>query len=242
MRSVVRLTGVGKAPASQQETASIRVRAATLRDVPALERFIASFTTDGTLLPRTRSNMLAHLRDFRVVRAGGAIIGCGALQLVNARLAEVRSVAVHPDWRGAGLGSRIVESLLADAARLGVTQVFCLTRRQSFFSRLGFAAVPKEDFPHKIWNDCRVCPRLTCCDEIAMQRQVRAALGGQATPPRATAQAAASAAAVEVLPSRKGGAIEVHRPRASTDQVPPAVPATETGIVRLLPPRRWRRR
>jgi amino-acid N-acetyltransferase len=149
-----------------------RVRAAQRRDVPGLEHFIASFTTDGTLLPRPRANIIAHLPNFRVVQVGGEIVGCGALQLVNARLAEVRSVAVHPQWRGHGLGSRIVEALLVDAAQLGLKQVFCLTRRQSFFARLGFEPVAKENFPHKIWNDCRMCPRLTCCDEIAMQRAV----------------------------------------------------------------------
>jgi amino-acid N-acetyltransferase len=147
-----------------------RVRPATLRDVPALERFLGAYTADGTLLPRTRANLLHHVRDFRVIRDGGQLVGCGALQVVSSRLAEIRSVAVHPDWRGSGLGSRIVETLLGDARDLGLERVFCLTRRTTFFARLGFAVVPKESFPHKIWNDCRFCPRQTCCDEVAMLR------------------------------------------------------------------------
>jgi N-acetylglutamate synthase-like GNAT family acetyltransferase len=154
------------------------------------------------------------VRDFRVARSGGVLIGCGALQLVNARLAEVRSIAVHPDWRGGGIGSRTVDALIEDAERLGVTQVFCLTRRQTFFARLGFHAVPKEDFPHKIWNDCRVCPRLQSCDEVAMQRTVRLRAGAS---PRGKGLAARipderPGAPVEVLPvQRHGAAIDVRR-------------------------------
>src|SRR6185436_870012 len=115
-----------------------RVRAARLRDVPALEAFIARFTSDGTLLPRTRANLVQHIRDFRVVCDAGELVGCGALQLVDSTLAEIRSIAVHPRWRGAGLGGQIVAALLRDAHRLGAERVFCLTRRESFFERLGF--------------------------------------------------------------------------------------------------------
>jgi len=148
----------------------LEVRPATLQDVGALESFIAAYTSDGTLLPRTRANLLHHVRDFRVAFDGDLLVGCGALQVVSTRLAEVRSVAVHPEWRGGGIGSRIVEELLRDAHDLGLGRVFCLTRRQSFFARLGFVTIPKESFPHKIWNDCRLCPRQACCDEIAMER------------------------------------------------------------------------
>ena len=148
----------------------LELRPAARDDVDALESFIAAYTSDGTLLPRTRSNLLQHVRDFRLACDGDLLVGCGALQVVNAHLAEVRSVAVHPDWRGGGIGSRIVESLLADAHARGLGRVFCLTRRQSFFARLGFVTASKESFPHKIWNDCRLCPRQSSCDEIAMVR------------------------------------------------------------------------
>lgn len=157
-------------PLRLQTDSPLEVQPATLHDVAVLERFIAAYTSDGTLLPRTRANLLQHVRDFKVVHAGDELIGCGALQVVSARLAEVRSVAVHPSWRGGGVGSRIVESLLGDAHGLGLARAFCLTRRQSFFARLGFVVVPRERFPHKIWNDCRLCPRQDACDEIAMLR------------------------------------------------------------------------
>jgi amino-acid N-acetyltransferase len=149
------------------------LRPAALADLAALERFIAAYSSDGTLLPRTRANLRTHWREFVVLEHAGEIAGCGALQPVDRHLAEVRSVAVRPDLRGAGHGGRIVERLVERAATLGLRSVFCLTRRVDFFARHGFQIVAKEKFPQKIWNDCRLCPRQTCCDEVAMERTVQ---------------------------------------------------------------------
>jgi amino-acid N-acetyltransferase len=169
MTPAVRLPVAGR-PAPGPAT--VRVRRARLEDVPALERFIAAYTGDGTLLPRGRANLRQHLGDFRLAWAGGRLVGCGALQRVHRGLAEIRSVAVHPEWRGAGLGGRIVQGLVRDARRQGIARLFCLTRRVSFFARHGFAVVSMESFPHKVWNDCRLCPRRERCDETAMERRL----------------------------------------------------------------------
>lgn len=146
------------------------LRRALLADIPALEHFIAAYTGDGTLLPRNRANLLAHLGDFVLCLEGHELVGCGALQRVDGKQAEIRSVAVRPASRGHGLGGRIVEALVERAVSQGLDSVFCLTRQVPFFAHHGFAVVPKETFPHKIWNDCRLCPRQHDCDEVAMQR------------------------------------------------------------------------
>jgi amino-acid N-acetyltransferase len=148
----------------------VRLRAARVADIPDLARFIAAYTGDGTLLARPRANLLHYLRDFRLVTAaGGRLIGCGALQLVSEDLAEIRSLAVDPAWRSAGLGGRLLGALLVDARRLGIARVFCLTRRTDFFARHGFAVTPLARYPDKIWNDCRLCARRDACDEVAME-------------------------------------------------------------------------
>lgn len=146
-------------------------RAARPEDIPWLERFIASYTRDGTLLPRTRANLVQHVRDFQVASAADTLVGCGALQIVDPGLAEIRSIAVDPAWRGRGIGSDLLRALLDDARRLGLGRVFCLTRRPTFFARHGFVEAPKEIFPTKVWGDCLACPRRHACDEIAMERR-----------------------------------------------------------------------
>jgi N-acetylglutamate synthase-like GNAT family acetyltransferase len=151
-------------------TGAVRIRSARVKDVATLLTFINDLGSDGSLLPRTSSNLLHYLRDFRVAVDGdGRVIGCGALQFVNDGLAELRSIAVDPAWRGSGIGSRIVRALLGDARRIGIARVFCLTRRLEFFGRLGFAPVSMERFPEKVWNDCRLCSRRDACDETAME-------------------------------------------------------------------------
>jgi len=149
------------------------LRSACPTDVPALERFIAAYTGDGTLLPRTHTNLLAHLGDFLVAVQGDEIVGCGALQVVNDNLGEIRSLAVRPESRGEGLGGAIVAALAARARSRGMHRVFCLTRKVEFFAHQGFEVVSKDLFPHKIWSDCRLCPRQLSCDEVAMQRVLR---------------------------------------------------------------------
>lgn len=148
------------------------LRAATPADIPALEHFIAAYTGDGTLLPRTRANLLGHLGDFVLAVAGGELLGCGALQRVDTGLAEVRTVAVRPEYRGNGIGGRIVDALVERARQEGLHAVFCLTRRVPFFAHHGFRVTATEKFPQKIWNDCLLCPRRECCDETAMELEL----------------------------------------------------------------------
>lgn len=177
----------------------LRVAAARASDLPALEAFIAAYTGDGTLLPRTHANLRTHRRDFRLAWVGKRLVGCGALQVTGKSLAEVRSVAVNPAWRGRGIGGTIVDTLLRDARRLGLGTVFCLTRRVEFFAGHGFVVVPKERFPHKVWNDCRLCPRQLCCDETAMERVVALPVGARSRP-RVGISAHTAAGAIPVTP------------------------------------------
>jgi amino-acid N-acetyltransferase len=176
------------APAARAVSpAALDLRPATPADIAVLERFIAAYTGDGTLLPRTRANLTAHLGEFVVLTDGASIVGCGALQIVDAHLAEIRSLAVRPESRGEGLGGRIVAALVERARERGIHRVFCLTRKVDFFAHHGFETVPKEFFPHKIWSDCRLCPRRLNCDEVAMQRFVHAVATRRAVPAPLTA-------------------------------------------------------
>ena len=46
-------------------------------------------------------------------------------------------LVVMPDWRGQGLGSMLVNTVLEDARRLGETEVFLGTESPQFYERLG---------------------------------------------------------------------------------------------------------
>ena len=150
---------------------------------------INGYADRGLLLRRSEESLLSRLDDFSVaVGEDGEIVGCGALTELGPGLGEVRSLAVREDHAGKGLGHRIVEHLLDEAARRGFDEVLALTRRPSFFEALGFAVTRRERFLEKLMVDCKACPMNLCCDETAMVR----------VPPRAAAgDALASRSALE---------------------------------------------
>ena len=148
----------------------MRTRKAILPDAEAIRDIIAIYSPDGTLLPRPLPEICENIRDFAVVEDRGAIIACGALHLYGTHLAEIRSIAVHPDAKGIGAGGRVVHELLHEAEHHHVSGVCLFTRIPDFFARLGFVVTQKEEIPDKILKDCLVCPRLHACDEVAMVR------------------------------------------------------------------------
>lgn len=60
----------------------------------------------------------------------------------------LRSLAVTPRWRGAGLGAALVAEAEAEARRLGVRRLYLLTTTASaFFARLGYQRTSRDDAP-----------------------------------------------------------------------------------------------
>ena len=148
----------------------VRTRNATLPDVEEIYAIMQPYSVDGTLLPRTISELCENIRDFVVAEDRRRIIGCGALHLYGMHLAEVRSIAVRPEAKGRGAGRLVVIALLKEAERHKVSCVCLFTRIPDFFARLGFAVGSREELPDKIYKDCIHCPRFYACDEIAMVR------------------------------------------------------------------------
>ena len=83
-------------------------------------------------------------------------------------LAEVRSVAVHPDLQRKGIGRLLVQDLIKDARALGAAHVFTFTLAPGFFSSLGFAAVDRDTLSPVVWAECSKCPKFYKCDEVGM--------------------------------------------------------------------------
>lgn len=152
--------------------AAVTVRRARVDDVPRLYELINYYAARGDMLPKTMDQLYNRVRTFNVADAAGEVVGCAALHITWADLAEVVSLAVHPDFQGHGLGRRLVEPLFDEARGLGIHTLFTLTLQVGFFSRLGFREVPKLRLPHKIWQDCATCFKQDRCDEIAMVRDV----------------------------------------------------------------------
>ena len=146
----------------------MRTREALLPDAEAIHVLIASYSTDGTLLPRTLAEICENVRDFIVLEEAGQVIGCGALHLYGTHLAEIRSITVQCAWQQRGGGELLVQSLMSEARKHQVSCICLFTRSPQFFSKLGFDVAQRDDLPDKINKDCCVCPRYHSCDEVAM--------------------------------------------------------------------------
>jgi amino-acid N-acetyltransferase len=66
------------------------------------------------------------------------VLGCGALHVLWADLGEVRTLAVHTDFRNAGIGAHLLTRLIEIARELGLTRLFALTFHTDFFAHHGF--------------------------------------------------------------------------------------------------------
>ncbi len=144
------------------------VEKAKLEDAPAIHAVISQCAESGRLLPRALGMIYQSIRDFYVCRGDGGVAACGALSVVWDKLGEIRSVAVRPDGRRTGVGTRIVRACIDEAKTLGLHKVFVLTYESEFFATFGFAHVDKAELPHKVWSDCINCPKFPDCDEEAM--------------------------------------------------------------------------
>ena len=120
---------------------TVAVRPAQTRDVAAIRRLVDIYAPKRILLDKATVTLYEDVQEFVVADlAEGVVIGCGALHVMWEDLAEVRTLAVDPAYRGTGAVRLLLDELLDRARRLGVRRVFCLTFEVDFFSRHGFRA------------------------------------------------------------------------------------------------------
>jgi amino-acid N-acetyltransferase len=147
----------------------MKVEKAKINDAQRIHELVNSFANKGEMLPRALSEIYENLRDFFVIRdRDKQVIGCGAIHVTWADLAEIKSLAVSDDKQAKGLGSTLVESCLSEAKELGIPTVFCLTYKPAFFEKHNFHQVDKMELPRKVWSECYRCPKFPDCDEVAL--------------------------------------------------------------------------
>lgn len=56
---------------------------------------------------------------FVVGRVGGDVVACGGVQTIDDGVGEIKRMWVHRDWRGCGLGPRLLADLEERVADLG---------------------------------------------------------------------------------------------------------------------------
>lgn len=150
------------------------IRKAKIKDIKSIHSLLQQYGNSGQLLPRPLSKLYDHIRDFSVYVTGPeeTVIGCCALQICWEDLAEIRSLAVHPQHQGKKIGALLTEAALEEAIAFKVAKVFTLTYQPEFFKKYGFSQIEISELPLKIWGDCLLCVKFPECDEVAMQKSL----------------------------------------------------------------------
>jgi amino-acid N-acetyltransferase len=125
------------------------IRPALPADVRTIRDLVEPLSQERILRPYEMVGYYEAVQEFLVAvdptdpagSAGGTAVGCGALHVMWDDLAEVRTLAVHRDWRGRRVGHALLEALVERARTLGLRRVFCLTFEVDFFAAHGFREI-----------------------------------------------------------------------------------------------------
>jgi N-acetylglutamate synthase-like GNAT family acetyltransferase len=148
------------------------LRQAIPSDVSSIAHLVQNYAREGEILPRSAEAIRETISDWVVVDHEARIVACGSLLPYSPSLAEIRSLVVDDSVQRNGLGTLVVQALIAKAQQVGFEALFALTRVVPFFKQLGFTNRDKSTFPEKIWRDCCQCPIQENCDEQAVALQL----------------------------------------------------------------------
>ena len=150
----------------------MKIRSAKVSDAKTINSLINYYAEEDKMLFRSMTDIYENLWSFSVAETDGKIVGCCALQIIWSDLAEIKSLAVNPEYTGKGVGKKLVSAALRQARQLGVEKVFALTLHPAFFKKSGFKTIKRDKLPMKVWSDCAKCPKQENCDETAVIKAV----------------------------------------------------------------------
>ncbi|AYD89256.1 amino-acid N-acetyltransferase [Actinomyces sp. 2119] len=132
------------------------LRPARPADVRAIAELVQPYSDRRVLIAKDLISYFEDVQEFTVAEdvatasaqaadgsasPGSAIVGCGALHVMWDDIAEVRTLAVHADHLGKGVGSALLRELVERARTLGLQRLFCLTFEVEFFASHGFRRI-----------------------------------------------------------------------------------------------------
>ncbi|MBN8551115.1 MAG: GNAT family N-acetyltransferase [Deltaproteobacteria bacterium] len=120
------------------------LRKATPEDIPGILALVKLHP--DTLLPRTAEEYRELVGTTWVVDQAGQIVGCATLEVYSPKIAEIRSVAVHPDFQKNGLGAQLVNAAVAEGRKRNIREIMVVTSSPDYFRSLGFGACLNEKY------------------------------------------------------------------------------------------------
>ncbi|MET3823435.1 amino-acid N-acetyltransferase [Burkholderia sp. PvR073] len=133
----------------------MQLRSAALSDLASIEALLRASN-----LPT--AGVAEHLENFVVLANPPDLMGCGGIEY-HEDCALIRSVAIVSHVHGNGLGSAIVERLIAACRARSVRSIGLLTTTaEDYFAGFGFVPVARQDVPAPLLASSQfrgVCPQ-----------------------------------------------------------------------------------
>ncbi|MDY9924800.1 GNAT family N-acetyltransferase [Methanosarcina sp.] len=145
----------------------ILIRKAEEKDLLSIQRLLSTYFLDMEEL---------EPGDFVLAEMEGKVIGCAAFIRGTAgekNFLELHSIAVHPNFRGKGVGTRLIEYLISaircpDTPGAPDCELYVRTTAPGFFEKLGFIGLQDAE-KLILWEDCRNCEHFEKCTQHAMK-------------------------------------------------------------------------
>jgi amino-acid N-acetyltransferase len=145
----------------------IRIRKAEKKDLLSIQRLLSTYFLDMENLGP---------EDFILAEMEEKMIGCAALVRGTSgenNFLELHSIAVHPNFRGKGIGTRLMEEIIntledQDMPDIPDCELYVRTTSPGFFEKLGFIRLPDTEKLH-IWAECKNCEHFERCAQHAMK-------------------------------------------------------------------------
>lgn len=107
--------------------------------------------------------------DFIVATLEKRIIGIACFK--DTECPELHTIAVHPNYKGKGIGALLVRKL-ASTLYKDHERIYVRTTAPGFFEKTGFVKL-ENDMKKKLWTDCAGCDRFNKCKQAVMCLELR---------------------------------------------------------------------
>ncbi|MGJ8515180.1 Amino-acid acetyltransferase [Carnimonas sp. R-84981] len=126
-----------------------QLRLAERGDVGGMLELMKPLEEKGVLIHRSRERLESQIEDYRVIVRDGMTIACAALHRFDeAKMGELASLVVHPDYRNGERGELLLGEIEREARLRGYHALFALTTHTShWFLEHGFAPGTLDDLP-----------------------------------------------------------------------------------------------
>jgi N-acetylglutamate synthase-like GNAT family acetyltransferase len=132
---------------------------------------ISEFCTEAGL-PFFKPVMKNLKAQFAIRDEKGELAAAGRLEWTYEH-PMVEEIAVRRDLRCKGLGRMIVNAIIDEAVKRGITTIWVMAREPELFKKIGFSPAPETELLSKLHEECIVCrDYISVCNPILMKKRI----------------------------------------------------------------------